>query len=117
MGLFDWFFKPNVQRLEREKDVERLIKALLYENDLHVRCDAAEALGRIKDPRAIEPLISALKNSNFWLLQEIVVGVLSNFKDSRVDEAIKWYRDVHNPAFIGDPFNPRNEVKKRYYIG
>ena len=91
MGLF----KPNVERLERKKNVEGLIKALKHEDvvirrlaaksftnlknskaaepllqalsdeDSHVRNWAATALGEIGDTRAVQPLLQRLKDSGF----------------------------------------------------
>ena len=39
-----------------------LVAAALKDEDGSVRWEAAEALGKIKDPRAVEPLIAALKD-------------------------------------------------------
>lgn len=55
-----WIFKPNVEKLEAKKDIAGLIKALDYEKDTFVQKKAAEALGKIGDARAVEPLIKAL---------------------------------------------------------
>jgi HEAT repeat protein len=51
MGLFG----PNVNRL---------IKDLTNQTDVKIRCHAADLLGELKDPRAVEPLITALKDRN-----------------------------------------------------
>jgi len=64
MGLFG---PPNINKMEAKRDVEGLIKALRYRRDKkdeyrHVAQAAAEALGKIGDVRAIEPLIAALKD-------------------------------------------------------
>jgi len=59
MPLFE---PPDVERLKAEGDVKGLIEALSYGEDLHVRWDAAEALGQIGDARALEPLVAALKD-------------------------------------------------------
>jgi len=42
------------------RDVDGLVRALAPENDYDVREAAADALGEIGDPRAVEPLIAAL---------------------------------------------------------
>jgi DNA repair photolyase len=47
--------------MKNKRDVNGLIKALKYD-DPNVRYDAAKALGRLGDPRAVEPLISALRD-------------------------------------------------------
>lgn len=55
--------KPNINKLERKKDVEGLIKVLgvprLYEIDDKLHSDLVKALGRIGGP-AIEPLVKAI---------------------------------------------------------
>jgi HEAT repeat protein len=56
MGLFG---PPDVARLKGRGDVPGLIKALGYEN-VEIRKTAAEALGEIRDARAIEPLVVAV---------------------------------------------------------
>ena len=54
------FFRPNVEKLEQKGDVDALVKALAHK-DASVRDDAAGALGRMGDPRAVEPLIRELE--------------------------------------------------------
>jgi hypothetical protein len=62
MGIFDFLFgAPNTGKLEANKDVKGLIKALEYNKDSVVRAMAAEALGELGDPKAVDPLINALK--------------------------------------------------------
>lgn len=61
MGLFE---PPNVKKMEAKKDVGGLIKALSYWKDKNVRNDAATALGKIGDTRAVEPLIRALDDKD-----------------------------------------------------
>jgi len=65
MGRFD-FFQPNVEEMMKKRDVDALIKALTAGNDWDgtwsIRPDAAKALGKIGDARAVEPLTQALKN-------------------------------------------------------
>jgi hypothetical protein len=61
MGLFG---PPDVARLKATADVEGLVKALGYRKGLSsVPRHADDALGEIGDPRAVEPLIAALKDS------------------------------------------------------
>ena len=57
------FGPPNVEKLKAKRDVKRLIKALQYPEDYRVRDAAARALGAIGDPRAIEPLVTAMNNT------------------------------------------------------
>ncbi len=64
MGIFDKIFgSPNVEKLEEKKDVKGLIKSL-NDNDKCVRREATKALGEIRDPKAIEPLIHALNDKD-----------------------------------------------------
>ena len=60
MDSIEQDFIPDIDELEEQKDVEGLILALKNEDYL-VRKDAAIALKRIGDERAVEALIEALK--------------------------------------------------------
>jgi HEAT repeat protein len=63
VGILDKLFKSNMEKMESNKDVEGLIKALKDE-DKHFKQWAAGALGKTGDKRAVEPLISALKDKD-----------------------------------------------------
>lgn len=63
MGLFGRFLKPNVEKMEKKRDVEGLIRALKYK-DVCVRLGVAAALARIGDARAVGPLTQALKDGD-----------------------------------------------------
>jgi HEAT repeat protein len=56
--------KPDVEKMEKKKDVKGLIKALGYEKDSSVRKSATYALGKIGDARAVEPLTKALNDAD-----------------------------------------------------
>jgi HEAT repeat protein len=75
MGLFG---PPNVEKMKAKRDIDGLIKAVMYRKDYWnenvtfdkslredvmrvaaVRVSAARALGEIGDPRAVDPLIQA----------------------------------------------------------
>jgi HEAT repeat protein len=58
------FGSPNVKRLEARGDVPGLLDAMWYEKDVAVRVGAAAALGRIGDPRAVEPLFAVARDRN-----------------------------------------------------
>ncbi|MGB9872500.1 MAG: HEAT repeat domain-containing protein, partial [Anaerolineae bacterium] len=58
------FGPPNIEKMKARGDVKGLIKALGYEKDWEIRRDAARALGELKDARAVEPLIAALKDKD-----------------------------------------------------
>lgn len=59
MGLFG---PPNVEKMKARKDVMGLINALNYWKDSQVRIQSALALGEIGDLRALQPLVTALKD-------------------------------------------------------
>lgn len=54
---------------------------------------AAEALGKIKDARAVEPLIQALKDGNDWWIRVTSAWALGEIKDER---AIKPLNEALN---------------------
>ena len=94
MGIFG----PNIRKMKENHDIDGLIKALKH-SDTVVRMDAAIALGEIRNIRAVEPLIDALKDTEIvrweavWALGEIgdkrAVGPLINLlKDS--DTNVRW---------------------------
>lgn len=87
MGLFDR--KPNVDKLEKRKDVEGLIRALGYEKDWDskfIRSGAARALGVIRDARAVKPLIQALKDED---VREAAAGALWRIGEPAVKPLIQ----------------------------
>jgi HEAT repeat protein len=54
---------PDIEKMKAERDVEGLINALNYQKDPKVRWAAVVELGEIKDTRAVEPLIAAIKDN------------------------------------------------------
>jgi HEAT repeat protein len=64
MGLFG---PPNVEKMKSKRDIEGLIKTLSYQKVDSVRGAAVDALGQIGDARAVEPLIAALKDVNYYV--------------------------------------------------
>ncbi|MFB0564272.1 MAG: HEAT repeat domain-containing protein [Candidatus Aminicenantaceae bacterium] len=53
--------RTNIKEMKANRDIEGLIR-LLPRNDAEISKKAAEALGDLKDKRAVEPLIETLKN-------------------------------------------------------
>jgi len=104
MGLF----KPNVEKMEKNKDVNGLIKAL---KDKDVRAGAVVALGKIGKP-AVEPLIQALKDKESSV-RSGAAAALGGTGDARaVEPLIQALKDkdltVHDAAYpalvrIGKP--------------
>lgn len=54
------FFKPDIQKMLKTKQVWHLIKALQHP-DFEIRYQAVEALGELRDNNAVEPLIALLR--------------------------------------------------------
>jgi len=54
----------DAEEMKSKKDVEGLIKALMHEKSVDVCEYAAKALGTIGDPRAVQPLISMVKDTD-----------------------------------------------------
>jgi len=87
MGLFSALIRPNIGRMEKLKDFDRLGKALRYQKDPAVRREAAIALGNISDPRGAEPLISALKDEE-RSVRETIAEALGKIGDMRAVEPL-----------------------------
>jgi HEAT repeat protein len=72
----------NVTRMKEEKDIPGLIRAL-KNPDMSVQYEAAEALGQLRDPAAVQPLIEVLTNDQYsgtrWKAAEALaqIGTLS----------------------------------------
>jgi HEAT repeat protein len=70
-----------------EPAVKPLIEALSDEY-YGVCMAAAEALGRIGDPRAVEPLIVALKNGGWYMIRKAAAEALGRIGDPRAVEPL-----------------------------
>ena len=53
---------PNIEQLKARRDIKGLIKVLANRKEWMVHADAAQALGEIRDTRAVEALVAALNN-------------------------------------------------------
>lgn len=78
-------FKPNVERMEKKRDVRGLIKALRHK-DVEVREPAAKALVMIGGV-AVEPLVRALKDKN-QLARRYASEVLGDLGDATAVESL-----------------------------
>jgi len=86
MGTFDSFKgKPDIKKMEENKDVNGLIK-VLKDEDWHVRSRAVIALGYIGEP-AVEPLIEALKGKD-GQVRSRAAAALGNIRDERAVEPL-----------------------------
>lgn len=101
MGLFDNLGELNVKILKMRKDVDGLIKVLGTGRHPESREEAAEALGEIRDPRAVDPLIAALNDRNPEVREE-AAEALGKIGDPRAVEPLT--------GLLGDP---RREVREK----
>lgn len=85
MGISD-SSKPNVEKMENEKNIDGLTRALDDER-ASVRREAAIALGRIGDARAVEPLIQTLKDQYDYVRREAAYA-LGIIGDARAVEPL-----------------------------
>jgi len=99
--------KPNIDRLEKTRDVEGLINALKF-NDCNIRKEAAAALKKIGDDRALFPLIDVLEYKEWHeyyavmgSVRETAAEALGVLRDRRAveplikalndkDEEVRW---------------------------
>ncbi len=102
------FLKPNVEKMKAKKDVEGLIKALRHEGDF-VYSYAADALGEIGDPRAVEPLIRApyaryeRKRALKRIGESAVEGLIKSlgYGDLRIcEDAISVLGEIRDPRAV-----------------
>jgi HEAT repeat protein len=61
------FGPPNIKKLETNRDVNGLIKALTYRQDEDIRRKAAFALGALGDSLAVPALVTALDDPADWV--------------------------------------------------
>ena len=69
-------------------DIEELIRILLTHEDPMMRAAAAEALGIIRNPRAVEPLGQALANDEEAFVREATAEALENIGGRQAEEAL-----------------------------
>lgn len=92
--------KPNIDRMEQNRDIEGLISALKFE-DCNIRKEAAIALKNMGDGRALFPLINALEYKDWHdfyavmgAVRETAAEALGILRDRRaVEPLIKSLND------------------------
>ena len=81
------FGPPNVKAMIAKQEVRGLIEALGNKKYGHVRAAAAEGLGKLRDSRAIGPLIAALKDKDYFV-RTAAVAALGELKDAQAQEPL-----------------------------
>lgn len=96
---------PDIKALLANSDVEGLIEATAYKKDVKILAAAVDALGELRDPRAIVPLISLLGGD--WNIHEYLgphekmVNALAKIGSPAVDPLITTLRDAKRSS---DPY-------------
>jgi HEAT repeat protein len=85
---------PDVRKMEREFNVQGLIKALGYRQDSRIRADAAIALGRIGSTIALNPLIAALNDGNSYVRGHVADALAKIGGTHSVEPLIALLKDV-----------------------
>jgi len=116
ISLFDQFknifsSRDSIPGMKAARDVKGLIR-LLKHQDLDVKYGAAEALGEMRDNRAVEPLVTALKNDEFSGVRWKAAEALSKIGAPAVaaligalrhdDDDVRWKAAIALGE-IGDP--------------
>lgn len=81
-----WTKMPDISKIGPDK-IDVLFKALKRYGE-GSRCNAAYYLGKMKDPRAVKPLITALKKDESVRVRESAAFALGEFNDSRAVNAL-----------------------------
>lgn len=92
MGFFENLGELNVRLLKRRRDVDGLIKVLQTGAHPESREEAAEALGDIRDHKAVVPLIGALTDRDHEVREEAAkaLGMIGDKKAVEpLNEALK----------------------------
>jgi hypothetical protein len=86
-------FAPNIKKLTAKGDIPGLVEALHYrglsEKGSMIRYDAAQALGWLKDVRAVEPLIMKLREEDEMVyVRTAAICALGELSDARAVEPL-----------------------------
>ena len=103
MGFFSR--KPNVGKLQKDKDIDSLLEALEHK-DLRIKREAAMALGGIKDPKCVNQLVSKISVSGFMPSSEValwgdIAWALGEIGDGKAVEPLKDLQKVELSSSIG----------------
>jgi HEAT repeat protein len=108
--------KPDIKKMEKEKDIKGLIRAMGYDNDESIRKEAAFALGKITDSQSpiytirnentelkdtsedsignftVEQLINSLQDEN-WSIRMNAAKTLVEIGETAVEKLINSLKD------------------------
>jgi len=113
LGALSWLPEKEEQKLE-------ILRSSLKDPSASVRALAAAVIGSLKDPRVVDPLTEALRDSDHAVQLNAIKG-LAQFKDEKILEGITSFlgsdrMDLHQAA--GETFMSvvRNSTKERVYV-
>jgi HEAT repeat protein len=93
MGIID-LFKPNVERMATKRNVNGLLELVMKDKDRGVRYSAIDALGNIRDNKAVDPLIQTLRDKD-EKVRKGVAYALGEIGDQRaVKPLIQTLKDI-----------------------
>lgn len=101
------FGPPDIAKLQAKRDVAALIK-LLAHKDASLRARAAEALGTLRAPEAVAPLIAALTDADREVVRPAARGALAAIGAPAVAPLI---------AALGPPLPPDQRAQLEALIG
>ncbi len=116
------FAQINIKEYEEDKEIEKIVDVLKDKNlKINIRQRAVYALGRLKDVRAIDPLISALKDNR---LKKPSIWALGKIKDEKSVEALVFVltdsssfgREEAAKALDSLNWKPTTDQEKVYYL-
>ncbi len=91
--------QADVKGLLTKKDVNRLIEVLKYGGTRSMQMDAAVALGKIGNKKAITPLFEIINSSSYWIgIRVCAVQSLGSIGGKEAFEALNKaanYEDFH----------------------
>jgi HEAT repeat protein len=118
--IYYFTLPPDIPDLQKNNDVEGLLKALAYEQKaaalpgrqeptVQVRQDAALTLGRMKATEAVEPLMQLLHNNQEnKLVRQAAAVALGQFNDPRVVLSLALALDI--PAVGGSAITALKQI-------
>lgn len=88
--------KPNIRKLEAQRDVAGLVKALGYPKDAQVRREALEALVRIGDKAVVDALEHTLEQHEERAVREVAVEGLARIGSQAAREVLLRALERHS---------------------
>ena len=82
-----FFGPPDIAKLKAKKDIAGLVKVLVHPKDRSLAVPAADALGEIRNPRAVPLLITALGDED-WKLRASAAEALGKIGDPRAAQPL-----------------------------